>query len=67
MGNCNFKTEGMEENTSKKFYFFTKYYFKNLSKKVISKNNFTFHDVIGRGGFGKVLIMINSYINIHSF
>jgi len=36
MGNCNFKTEGIEKTSS------------------LSVSNFTFHYVIGRGGFGKV-------------
>lgn len=56
MGNCNFKTDGMEENTSKKNLILKKLNFNCLQKKkAISKTNFTFHYVIGRGGFGKVI------------
>jgi len=36
MGNCNFKTEGLEKTST------------------FSVSNFTFHYVVGRGGFGKV-------------
>ena len=49
MGNCNFKTEYETDNVSGKSQLFL-----ILTFLAVSKNNFQFHYVIGRGGFGKV-------------
>ena len=45
MGNCNFRSES---DTSSSFLLSFIFFL------VISKTNFTFHYVIGKGGFGKV-------------
>lgn len=49
MGNCNFKTEYETDNVSGKSQLIL-----ILTLLAVSKNNFQFHYVIGRGGFGKV-------------
>ena len=62
MGNCTSKHTGNEENY--RYYstmlsiFSSSFlaYFFYLSLSVLSVNNFQFHFVIGKGGFGKVIL-----------
>lgn len=51
MGTCNFKPEPQPELETSTTLLPIAIYFTLLA---ISKSNFTFHYVIGRGGFGKV-------------
>ncbi len=56
MGNCNFKTENHEDNSSKSSIYISPFFLNPFFSlfSALSKNNFQFHFVVGRGGFGKV-------------
>ena len=59
MGNCSFKQDGglefSEQGASKLYWSFSALLqLFSVYVATLSKNNFNFHYVIGRGGFGKV-------------
>ena len=50
MGNCNFKVENLDQSSGN--------YSLVLIIIAINKNHFKFHCVVGKGGFGKVFLII---------
>lgn len=70
MGNCNFKTEATEKSSGndKPLSQLLRFYLTSSpspSTIALSINNFTFHYVIGKGGFGKVNNYQNYFIITH--
>ena len=55
MGNCNFKTEALEDTTCTLLY---------LTLIEINKSHFKIHSVLGKGGFGKVSSYLINYIQV---
>ena len=64
---CSFKQDGVDfsEDGGSKWSTIFSHNYRGLA--TLSKNNFNFHFVIGRGGFGKVLSPFLSWLNLHLY